>query len=150
MEGRRRRPRRLLKKTTRRIETWGRNRSFIGLTSWPEEGEALHLTWENSSSRLPTHIALFTTLWWLSKAPFGSAVVPWNRNEENVIVMQLQLGRKSCHVTITTPVGNRRIAFCSWCHYSLQEMNWPFHSCQTWDYYGDEDPHRGLPGYETM
>jgi len=26
------------KETTRRIKSWGRNRSFIGLTSWPGGG----------------------------------------------------------------------------------------------------------------
>jgi hypothetical protein len=28
-----------IKHTTRRIQSWGRNRAFIGLTSWPEEEE---------------------------------------------------------------------------------------------------------------
>jgi hypothetical protein len=28
-----------MKETIRRVQSWGRNRSFIGLTSWSEEEE---------------------------------------------------------------------------------------------------------------
>jgi hypothetical protein len=43
------------KQTTRRIQLWGRNRQFIGLTSWEEEEEE-----EDNSFRLgPYHSAFF-------------------------------------------------------------------------------------------
>jgi len=47
-----------LKETTGRIQLWGRNRSFIGLTSWSEEEDAARPTGFAVLVMLPFFVAM--------------------------------------------------------------------------------------------